>query len=154
MKSKATPFVTHKVHEANLILKQLIFLGLNDKETIVNKGLCSAADVLQFAMERKLKLEPNDKDMVVMLHEFEYAVNDRKLAINSSLVVKGENSLRTAMAKTVGLPLGIAAKLILQGRITARGLHIPTLKEVYEPVLQELATHGIAFSEKRKDLPR
>ncbi len=138
MKSKAAAFVAHKMHEANLTLKQLIFLGLDDKETFVNKGLCSAADILQFAAEKKLSLQPDDKDLIVMLHEFEYETGGQKSDVRSSLVVKGENSLRTAMAKTVGLPLGIAAKLILNGEIKSRGLLIPTAKDIYEPVLKNL----------------
>ena len=83
-----------------------------------------------------------------MLHEFEYAINNQTSAISSSLVVKGENSLRTAMAKTVGLPLGIAAKLILNGTITTTGLHIPIVKEIYEPVLKELEQYHINFNEQ------
>ena len=83
-----------------------------------------------------------------MLHEFEYAMNGQTSAINSSLVVKGENSLKTAMAKTVGLPLGIAAKLILNGTITTTGLHIPIVKEIYEPVLKELEQYQINFNEQ------
>ncbi|HRF18294.1 MAG TPA: saccharopine dehydrogenase C-terminal domain-containing protein, partial [Chitinophagaceae bacterium] len=63
--------------------------------------------------------------------------------------VKGENSLHTAMAKTVGLPLGIAAKLILNGKIKMKGLHIPTAKAIYEPVLAELEANDIYFVEKR-----
>jgi saccharopine dehydrogenase-like NADP-dependent oxidoreductase len=151
MKTKAAAFVAHKMHEANLTLKQLIFLGLDD-QGIVNKGLCSAADILQFAVEKKLSLQPDDKDMIVMLHEFEYEVGGQKSEVRSSLVVKGENSLRTAMAKTVGLPLGIAAKLILNGQIKLRGLHIPTVKEIYEPVLKELELYEIKFHEQRNDL--
>ena len=57
------------------------------------------------------------------------------------------------MAKTVGLPLGIAAKLILNGTIELTGLHIPTKKEIYEPVLKELEEHGIIFKEEIKPLP-
>ena len=153
VKNKAAAFVAHKMHEANLTLKQLFFLGLDDKDTLVNKGLCSPADILQFAMEKKLSLRPYDKDMVVMLHEIEYEVGSRKSGVRSSLVVKGENSLRTAMAKTVGLPLGIAAKLILNGQIKLTGLHIPTVKEIYEPVLKELELHGVKFQEERNELP-
>jgi saccharopine dehydrogenase (NADP+, L-glutamate forming) len=52
------------------------------------------------------------------------------------------------MAKTVGLPLGIAAKLILNGTINLKGLHIPTKKEIYEPVLKELEDLGIKFQEE------
>ncbi len=51
------------------------------------------------------------------------------------------------MAKTVGLPLGIAAKLILNGTIKLTGLHIPTAKEIYEPVLKELEQNNIKFTE-------
>src|SRR6202008_668685 len=121
------------------------FLGLDDKETIVNKGLCSAADVLQFALEKKLALEPDDKDMIVMLHEIKYSADSRESAVSSLLIVKGEDNVRTAMAKTVGLPLGIATKLILNGTIQLKGLHIPTQREIYEPVLKELELHGIKF---------
>ncbi len=129
-------------------MKQLNYLGINDNETILNKGLCSAADVLQFALEKKLTLLPNDKDMIVMLHEIEYSTDDKQKTIKSSLVVKGENNLRTAMAKTVGLPLGIAAKFILNGIITERGLKIPVHKNIYMPVLTELGNYEIKFMEE------
>ena len=147
MKGRAAYAIAHKMHEANQTLKQLFFLGMDDEQTIINKGRCSAADVLQFAVEKKLALSANDKDMIVMLHEFEYTVNDKKRTITSSLIVKGEDGLRTAMAKTVGLPLGIAAKLILTGAIQLTGLQIPTAKEIYEPVLKELELSGIRFTE-------
>lgn len=152
VKNRAAAYLAQKMHEANLTLKQLFFLGLDDNETMVNKGLCSPADILQFAVERKLALRPYDKDMIVMLHQIEYenpAAGNTQARTESSLVVKGENSLRTAMAKTVGLPLGIAAKMILSGKIKMTGLHIPTAKEIYEPVLAELAINNIAFNEKR-----
>lgn len=147
MKDRAAYAISHKMHEANLTLKQLFFLGMDDDETLINKGSCTAMDVLQFTLEKKLALSPGDKDMIVMLHEFEYTVQGQTKKINSSLLVKGEDSLRTAMAKTVGLPLGIAAKLILNGTIQLRGLHIPTAKEIYEPVLNELEKLGVAFTE-------
>ncbi|MEO5946106.1 MAG: saccharopine dehydrogenase C-terminal domain-containing protein [Chitinophagaceae bacterium] len=148
VKNKAASILAHKMHEANLTLKQLFFLGLDDKDTEVNKGLCSAADILQFAVEKKLALRPYDKDMIVMLHEIEYELDGKKTIIKSSLVVKGENGLRTAMAKTVGLPLGIAAKHILNGKIKLTGLHIPTVKEIYEPVLAELEAYNVKFDER------
>lgn len=148
MKNRAALAVAHKMHEANQTLKQLFYLGMDDEETLINKGKCSAADVLQLSLEKKLALLPEDKDMIVMLHEFEYENGTEKKSIKSSLVVKGENSLHTAMAKTVGLPLGIAAKLILNGTIKLTGLHIPTVKEIYLPVLKELEEHGIEFLEK------
>ena len=135
------------MHEANLTLKQLFFLGLDDDETIVNKGRCSAADILQLAIEKKLFLRHDDRDMILMLHEIEYELKGKKRELKSSLVVKGDDCLRTAMAKTVGLPLGIATKLLLNGKINIKGLHIPTQKEIYTPVLAELKENGIAFFE-------
>ena len=147
IKNKATAAVANQMHEANLTLNQLFYLGMDDNETMINKGRCSAADVLQFALEKKLALQPEDKDMIVMLHEIDYIKDGIKRHVESSLVVYGENNLRTAMAKTVGLPLGITAKLILNGSIQLTGLHIPVIKEIYEPVLTELKKFGITFSE-------
>ncbi len=147
VKDKAAAAVAVKMHEANLSLKQLFFLGL-DSDELINMGRCSAAEVLQFILEKKLVLEPDDKDMLVMVHEIEYEVDGVPAKIISSMTVKGENNQHTAMAKTVGLPLGIAAKLILEGTITQTGLHIPTAASIYEPVLSELENHGISFYER------
>jgi len=152
VKNRAASFLAHKMHEANLTLKQLFFLGLDDKETIVDKGLCSPADILQFALEKKLALGQDDKDMIVMMHEIQYAPDghrdsSKQSAVKSVLIVKGQDSMRTAMAKTVGLPLGIAAKLILNGALQLKGLHIPVAKEIYGPALRELENYGIKFNE-------
>jgi saccharopine dehydrogenase-like NADP-dependent oxidoreductase len=147
VKNRAASFLAYKMHEANLTLKQLFFLGLDDKETIIDKGLCSAADVLQFALEKKLALGPGDQDMIVMMHEIKFVIGAQQSAVSSLLIVKGEDNIRTAMAKTVGLPLGIATRLILNGTIKLKGLHIPTKREIYEPVLKELEGHGIKFKE-------
>jgi saccharopine dehydrogenase-like NADP-dependent oxidoreductase len=126
--------------------KMLQFLGLFDDITVPATSKTSA-DILQYLLETKLAMQPADKDMIVMLHEFEYLLNGETKTVSSSLVVKGEDSLRTAMAKTVGLPLGIAAKLILEGQLKITGLHIPTKKEIYIPVLKELEMQGVAFTE-------
>ena len=124
----------------------LEYLGLFD-ETLVPASAKTSADILQFLVETKLKMDPADKDMIVMLHEFEYELEGKNHQLKSCLVVKGEDNLRTAMAKTVGLPLGIAAKLILNETIKLKGLHIPTAKEIYFPVLDELEKAGIVFTE-------
>lgn len=149
VKTQAAATVAGQMHEANLSMKQLFFLGMDDDKTLINKGACSAADVLQFAMEKKLALAAEDKDMIVMLHEIEYEENGQPHQVASCLIVKGEDHLHTAMAKTVGLPLGIAAKLILQEKIKLTGLHIPIIPEIYTPVLEELQQHGIKFHETR-----
>ncbi|MBL0358779.1 MAG: saccharopine dehydrogenase NADP-binding domain-containing protein [Chitinophagaceae bacterium] len=128
----------------------LEFLGLFDDAPVPSNAKHSA-DVLQYLLETKLMMQPADKDMIVMLHEIEYETADgKKKKIESSLVVKGEDSLRTAMAKTVGLPLGIAAKLILNEDLRMTGVHIPIQKEIYEPVLKELENFGVVFKETEK----
>ncbi len=148
VKTTAAATVAGQMHEANLAMKQLYFLGMDDDTTVINKGTCSAAEVLLVALEKKLVLHEHDKDMIVMMHEIEYSVDNKDFAVKSYLTVKGEDHLRTAMAKTVGLPLGIAAKLILQGVIQETGVHIPVIPAIYEPVLKELELQGIAFREK------
>lgn len=137
-----------QLNNGDAFLEQLQFLGLDDHTTLINKGQCTAADVMQFALEQKLALQPQDKDMIVMLHEFDYLLNNQQHHVKSCLIVKGEDQLRTSMAKTVGLPLGIAAKLILLGKINLKGLHIPILPEIYNPVLEELHQNGIIFHEE------
>ena len=153
---------THLINEQGLSLKKwssvilpfvngenesmLEYLGIFE-EALVPATAKTSADILQFLLETKLKMKPADKDMIVMLHEFEYELEGKNKNLKSCLIVKGEDSLRTAMAKTVGLPLGIAAKLILNETIKLKGLHIPTVKEIYEPVLEELDKAGIKFTE-------
>jgi saccharopine dehydrogenase-like NADP-dependent oxidoreductase len=148
LKNNTAATVAFQLHEAKLTLKQLFFLGMDDDKTMINKGNCSAADVLQFALEKKLSLQEGDKDLVVMLHEIEYEQDDKTYKQTASLLVTGEDDVHTAMAKTVGLPLGIAAKLILNDVIQLKGLHIPVVKEIYEPVLAELSEHGVQFKEE------
>ncbi|MCW3093663.1 MAG: saccharopine dehydrogenase [Ferruginibacter sp.] len=133
------------VNEGNQPL--LHYLGLFEDAPIPD-NLKTSADILQYLLETRLKMLPADKDMIVMLHEIEYIQAGITTKIESSLIVKGRDHLRTAMAKTVGLPLGIAAKLILNGTIQLTGLYIPTIKEIYVPVLAELEKEGIYFSER------
>lgn len=110
------------------------------------------AKILQHILERKWSLSPDDKDMVVMWHKFDFEKEGKKQQIQSSMVVIGENQTYTAMAKTVGLPLGICVKLILTGVINLTGVQLPLVKEIYNPVLAELEDFGITFSEKLIDL--
>ena len=152
LKINAANELASRLHDAKLTLKQLFFLGLDDNETRLSKPVCSAADLLQVALEKKLALQHTDKDMVVMKHELEYEHGTETYRHTSTLLVKGQDSHHTAMAKTVGLPLGIAAKLILNGTITCKGLRLPLSKEIYEPVLAELRVQGIHFTEEKEQI--
>ncbi len=119
----------------------------NDTETI---GLPNAtpAQMLQKILEDKWTLKPYDKDMIVMYHKFGYKINGKEKQIDSQLVVKGEDQTYTAMAKTVGLPVGIAALKILKGEIKTPGVQLPITQEVYQPILNELEDYGITFIDK------
>jgi saccharopine dehydrogenase (NADP+, L-glutamate forming) len=105
------------------------------------------AQILQELLEEKWELKKEDKDMIVMQHLFEYKSKGKKHHITSSLVVKGEDQTYTAMAKTVGLPAAIAVKMILLNQLQIKGVKIPTEKNIYEPVLEELKSFGINFIE-------
>lgn len=129
--------------------EQINYLGLNEREKIPVE-ITTSALLLQYLLEKNLVMKPGDKDMIVMLHEIEYSINQKNYKTRSCLIVKGEDQLHTAMAKTVGLPLGIAAKLILENKIKLTGLHIPVIAEIYEPVMRELELNGIKFNEETK----
>lgn len=152
LKVNAAATLADRMHDASLTLKQLFYLGLDDKETIVDKGVCSAAGLLQFALERKLALQHGDKDLVIMQHEIEFEKEDKKIKGISTLILQGDDDVHTAMAKTVGLPLGIAAKFILNKTIQVKGLHIPISKEIYGPVLEELKLYGVHFKEQQESI--
>ncbi len=148
VKQKLAAFIQEDVNSE--IIKKIDWLGVfnEDKVKLTN---VSPAEILQDVLERKWALKENDMDMIVMHHQIEYTLKGKHKKVFSSLVVKGTDSIHTAMAKTVGLPIGIAARLILSGKITARGVQIPTLKELYEPILEELKNNGIVFSEKESE---
>jgi saccharopine dehydrogenase-like NADP-dependent oxidoreductase len=129
----------------------LQYLGLFEP-TLLPDTVNTSADVLQYLLETKLMMKATDQDMIVMQHQIGYTIASKKYVLKSSLIVEGENNHQTAMAKTVGLPLGIAAKLILENKIQETGLHIPILSNIYEPVLNALEEQGIVFNEQLQEL--
>jgi saccharopine dehydrogenase (NADP+, L-glutamate forming) len=128
-------------------IARLKWSGLFSDERV---GLTSGtpAQILEHILNKKWKLAPGDKDFIVMWHRFLFSHRGQQKEIQSYLTVTGDNEIQTAMAKTVGLPLGIAARLLLQNKITSRGVVIPVLKEIYEPILHELSTLGITMTER------
>ncbi|PUZ20647.1 Saccharopine dehydrogenase, NADP-dependent [Chitinophaga costaii] len=152
--TERTPGLSHEetiaqylgVSSKSKVIRQLKFLGILNGEEI-NLGERSNADILQHLLDTKLKMESTDRDLIVMLHEIEFERRNLPTRINSFLIVQGENATHTAMAKTVGLPLGIMAKLLLSDKVGLKGLHIPILPEIYNPVLRELEDFDIKFVE-------
>lgn len=130
---------------------KVAWLGFFDHIPL-NLKKATPAQALQSILQEKWKLQPEDKDMVVMQHKFEYANQGRRFQLTASMVSVGDNPQQTAMAKTVGLPLGIAAKLILEGKITRRGVCIPVTADIFEPLLAGLEERGIVMEEKEEQL--
>jgi saccharopine dehydrogenase-like NADP-dependent oxidoreductase len=129
-------------------LSMLQWLGLFDDRPLTPKKT-SSADLLLETLLDKWKMGSSEKDMVIMQHEVEYTHKERKIKLTSAMVLKGENREYSAMAKTVGLPMGILTKMVLNQKINIPiGLHIPNMPSVYRPVMTELAHHGIAFKEE------
>ena len=129
------------------VMQKLTWLGLFENTKIgLEKG--TPAQVLQHILEQKLSLKADEKDMIVMQHLFEYTLNGDDHKLKSSLVLKGKDQLNTAMSMTVGLPVAIAAELILTDKIKMSGVKIPIDKEIYLPVLEKLKEFGIDFVEE------
>ena len=107
------------------------------------------AQLLERLLTRKWQLQPTDRDMVVMQHRFDFELNSVAHVRTSSLVVLGDDATHTAMAKTVGLPLGMAVRRLARGEAGPVGVVIPTHAELYEPILTELERdYGIRFGEE------
>lgn len=155
MKIKYGNSISLKEHTANhltiskddKIIDMLSWLGIFEDTPIKNTAVTSA-DILLDVLLSKWEMKHEDKDMVVMHHEVEYIHRGRKIELSSSMVVKGDDSKYSAMAKTVGLPMGVLAKMVMTNRITPPvGVHIPNMPSVYRPVMNELKHHGINFEE-------
>lgn len=128
---------------------QLEWLGIFEQELVGLTGNATPAQILQKILEKKWTLSPEDKDMIVMWHKFNYIANGEEKEIQSVMAVYGESESHTAMAKTVGLPVAVAVKKILNGTIQEKGVHLPVIKSIYEPILNELESQGIIIEEKQ-----
>ena len=131
----------------NKVIEKLAWLGLFEDIEIKQKNI-SPAKILQNLLEEKWVLGQDDKDMIVMWHEIKYSLDAREYRLESSLIVIGDDNVQTAMAKTVGYPIAIATKLILQGKLNITGVKLPVTKDIYQPILEELKDFGIEFEEK------
>ncbi len=132
------------------IMKKMQWLGIFSlQKSGINNA--SPAEMLLHLLQKKWQLYPDDKDMIVMQLQIEYVNQDgikkRKVW---SMVVEGANPIHTAMAQTVGYPVGIAVKLILEKKIELTGVQIPTRKEIYEPVMRQLNGLGIQFKDEKQ----
>jgi saccharopine dehydrogenase-like NADP-dependent oxidoreductase len=124
------------------------FLGLFDNKAIIGK-FDNAFDITADAMINKMTLKDNERDMVALQHVFVAIYPDgKKEVIKSRLLDFGSPATDTSIARTVALPASIAAEMILQNKISAKGVHIPVTPEIYNPILDALETIGIKMEEE------
>jgi len=138
-----------KIDQDDIIWDKLVELDIFSHTKKVGLKEATPAQILQKILSEKWCLCPDDKDMIIMMHKFGYELDGKRKQIESSLMVKGENQTYTAMANTVGLPVGIATLKILNKIITKPGVQLPIAKEVYTPILEELKEYGISFEERQ-----
>jgi saccharopine dehydrogenase-like NADP-dependent oxidoreductase len=129
------------------MMDRLRWLGIFDETKIGVAGL-SPAKILQKILEEKWQLEQGDKDMILMQHQFDFEKGGIRKKRYSTMVCIGEDTVRTAMSLTVGLPLAMVARRILEGKYQEKGVQLPIQAEIYNPVLEELKEYGIRFVEE------
>lgn len=140
-----------KIDQDDIMWDKLEELDIFNADKKIGIENATPAQALQKILSDKWTLAEDDKDMIVMYHKFGYELNGEKKQIDSTMVHIGKDQTHTAMAKTVGLPVGIATLAILNKKITTPGVQIPITREVYEPILKELESHGIVFNEKETE---
>jgi saccharopine dehydrogenase-like NADP-dependent oxidoreductase len=132
-------------------MSRLTWLGIFDEKPLgISSG--SPAVALQKLIEEKWVLGADDKDMIVMWHRFIAQKGSEKKEVQSSLIVIGDDPVYTAMSKTVGLPIAMAARRVLKNEFNLTGVHLPIIPELYEPLLEELKEYGVHFQEKERTL--
>lgn len=137
-----------KIDQDDIQWYKLLELDIFNPDKKVGLRDATPAQILEKILSDKWTLSPEDKDMIVMYHKFGYELNGEKKQIDATMVCIGEDQIHTAMAKTVGLPVAMAALQILNGNITLKGVQLPIHKEVYKPILKELEEFGVTFHEK------
>ena len=133
------------------MMDRLRWLGIFHETKIGIKGL-SPAKILQKILAEKWQLEPEDKDMIVMQHQVELKKEGKRKKRLSTMVCVGQDTFHTAMSLTVGLPLAMVARRILQGEYREKGVQLPIQPEIYNPVLEELKEYGIHFVDEEIDI--
>lgn len=137
-----------KIDQDDIIWDKLVWLGIFEDAKYSFSEDVTPAQYLQKIIEEKWVLDPEDKDMLVMWHKFNYLLNGKEHEITSHMINIGEDQVYTSMSNTVGLPAAICGKMILNNVITVKGVALPTSESIYDPILEELKEYGVTFIEK------
>lgn len=109
----------------------------------------AAIDLLTLVLGHQLRYRSGERDMVVLLHEITVspAPGAEEETHTATLIAHGTRTA-SAMSRTVGLPVALATLAVLDGHVRARGVHGPTMADVYEPVLRGLEERGLGMRER------
>lgn len=129
-------------------IRAMDWLGLFSQEP-VNRLEDSPFEIVSDLMIEKMMIQPAERDMVVMLHTFVASYpGGEKEVIKSSMLDFGTLQTDTSVARTVALPAACGVEMILEGRIRAKGVHIPVIPEIYNPILDSLEKMNIRMEEQ------
>ncbi len=138
-----------ETEEDSYLMKCLLSVGILSAEKISRSNATPAEILYDLLMSRWVFLE-TDKDLLVMADKILYEKEGKYYEKTATMAVIGRDHEHTAISQTVGLPAAMGVKLILQGKISHRGVLMPIYPEIYAPILTELAEYGIVFSEKTR----
>lgn len=133
------------------VMKRLEWLGLFSDE-LLPEDRDNPLDYFNVLTLKKMALGKDERDMIVMHHELIAEYDNKKEYVTSTLVDYGIPNDDSAIARTVSIPAAIAVKMILEGKIDVKGVHIPVIPEIYNPILDELEGMDIVFKEKTESL--
>jgi saccharopine dehydrogenase-like NADP-dependent oxidoreductase len=137
----------YNLSEESVVLKKFEWLGFFDDTPIpIKKG--GAVDVLTAIMLEKMSYKEGERDLLVLHHKFTAEYPNKTQKITSTMIDYGIPNGDTSMARTVSLPAAIGVHMILQNKITVKGVHMPILPDIYNPVLNELENLDIKVIER------
>ena len=136
------------ITSGSLPVAAMEWLGLFENSPM-NRQADSPFEIISDLMTDKMMLGNDERDMVALQHLFlaSYPAG-RKEVIKSTLLDFGSPSTDTAVSRTVALPAAIGVEMILKSEIKARGVHIPVIPEIYNPILDRLEDMGIKMTEE------
>ncbi len=136
------------IDENAYALKAIEWLGLFSHQPM-NRQVDSMYEITSDLMIEKMMITEKDRDMVVMMHIFKASYPDgTSEVIKSRMLDFGSLKTDTAIARTVALPAAIAVEMILHGEIKVKGVHIPVIADIYNPVLNNLEKLNIKMVEE------
>jgi len=129
--------------EDHAVLERLEWLGLFSDRPV--PAACrSRCDLLVDRMKQKMSYGPGERDLVVLHLEVEYRDGQGEpRTLRACLTEYGTPGGDSAMARTVGLPAGLAARRIVDGSIRETGVRIPVLPSIWPRLLRDLADAGM-----------